>query len=89
MYVPASCTGELQPLDLTVNGKFKELMKECFIEWYAEKVEADPNEVVSLALSVVKPLHAKWLISSLTSVSRRHALITSGFNKAGLGPSTK
>ena len=30
VFVPAACTGELQPLDLAVNSEFKALMKESF-----------------------------------------------------------
>ena len=32
VFVPAPCTGELQPLDLTGNGAFKPLLKNEFIE---------------------------------------------------------
>ena len=84
VYIPASCTGELQPLDLTVNAKFKFIMKELFIEWYAAKVDGNPDTVVDLALSVVKPLHAKWLINAMSQLTERRSLIQSGFTKAGL-----
>ena len=40
-FISASCTGELQPLDLTVNAHFKTLMKDNFIKWYANKVAED------------------------------------------------
>ena len=30
VFVPAGCTGELQPLDLTFNDPFKREMKDCF-----------------------------------------------------------
>ena len=83
-HVPARCTSELQPLDLTVNGKFKVYMKDCFIEWYSDQVARDPDSVVDLALSKVKPLHAKWLISVIAKLQNHSALIKSGFAKAGL-----
>lgn len=37
-FVPANCTSKLQPLDLRVNGPFKERCKGQFSEWYAGKV---------------------------------------------------
>ena len=35
--MPAGCTGELQPLDITVNGAFKKEIKSCF-SCYAKQV---------------------------------------------------
>ena len=39
VFVPASCTKELQPLDLTINGEFKRLLKNEFIEWYSNEFQ--------------------------------------------------
>ena len=38
MFIPAGCTGELQPLDLTVNSLFKAAMKAHFSHWYSAEV---------------------------------------------------
>ena len=38
VYVPASCTDRLQPLDLSVNASFKLNMKNCFEDWYSGEV---------------------------------------------------
>ena len=40
-FVPASCMGELQPLDLTFNAAFKRELRECFTRWYAAIVKND------------------------------------------------
>ena len=37
-FVLASCTGELQPLDLTSNDEFKHLMKSHFSQRYASDI---------------------------------------------------
>lgn len=62
VYVPAGCTGDLQPLDLAVNDEYKKLLKARFINYYAAEVQADDdgsmNEVFKLSASVLKPLHA-------------------------------
>ena len=48
VFVPASCTDRLQPLDLTVNRVYKENMKAQFKEWYSEKVEAQLQSGISI-----------------------------------------
>ena len=68
LMVPPSCTDRLLPLDVSVNKAVKEFLRTKFQKWYAaqiccqldEKQAAD--ETVDLALSIVKPLGAKWLI---------------------------
>ena len=64
-FVPASCTGELQPLDLTVNQVFKKELKACFTKWYADVVKGELEKRVELGL--IKPdirIHvaASWLM---------------------------
>jgi len=36
VYVPANCTEELQLLDLNVNKSVKDIIKQCFQEWYSD-----------------------------------------------------
>ena len=38
VFVPANCTGELQPMDLSVNKSVKDFLKVQFQEWYAAEV---------------------------------------------------
>lgn len=69
--VPANLTYLFQPLDVQggPNGYVKHYMKNKFMIWYADQVSRaldagqDINQIeISMKLSVVKPLHAKWLI---------------------------
>ena len=81
-YVPANCTSELQPLDLSVNSMYKGTLKDRFTDWYAQKVadamnlhkdniQAVVNAVQpDLKLSVVKPLLAGWTIWTRTILLR-------------------
>ena len=69
--VPANFTYLFQPLDVQggPNGYVKRIMKKKFTTWYADQItqamdkgqELETIEV-ALKLSIVKPLHAKWLI---------------------------
>ena len=36
-FVPASCTGELQPIDVAGNDEFKKNIKNFFINWYSDE----------------------------------------------------
>ena len=39
VYIPASCTLELQPLDKSTNDPYKKELEQCFIDWYASEVK--------------------------------------------------
>ena len=91
IFVPASCTSELQPLDLSVNMVFKTLMKKKFSNWYSEKIfegltqnKGGPVPKVSLNMSIIKSVHATWLIEVLNELGSRKELIRKGFREAGI-----
>ena len=69
VYVPANMTHFFQPLDLTVNGCAKQRMRKEFVTYYSSAVKQQldsgkqlENIEVDFRLSVLKPLHAKWLV---------------------------
>ena len=91
--VPVNMTNIFQPLDLTVNGSFKSLMKRKFTEWYSKETGKQLEENVpiedieiKLKVSVLKPLHASWLMEAynhLTSSAVRE-IIANGWKSAGI-----
>ncbi|KAJ8315224.1 hypothetical protein KUTeg_007374 [Tegillarca granosa] len=91
VYVPASCTDKLQPLDLGINAPFKASMRAQFEDYYAEEVKKQlQNEValkdvkVDLRLSVIKPLHAKWIVKSVDDLIKNPDQVKSSWTMAGL-----
>ena len=59
-----------QPLDLTVNDQAKKFCKEKFTTWYSQEVQRQLDSgtsfediEVDLRMSVIKPLHAGWLVA--------------------------
>ena len=65
--VPANCTDQLQPLDLSVNKPVKEFLRRKFQEWFADQIAAHleddtqqvNNEQVDIRLSI---MGAHWLV---------------------------
>ena len=48
-FVPASCTGELQPLDVGVNEQLKSVMREDLSRWNAKEIQEAMRQGVSLS----------------------------------------
>ncbi len=90
-FVPASCTPDLQPLDVSGNGKFKGSMEDSFTGWYADKVAdslrngVDLSKVqASLTLTEMKPIHARWLIRAFDDLKSSPLAILTGWEKSGI-----
>ena len=67
--VPLNMTHLFQPLNLTVNGSTKALLKAKFTEWFSQKIEEvlsegkDLEDIdIRLTISVLKLLHARWVV---------------------------
>ena len=89
--MPAGCTGELQPLDLSVNEEFKAAMKSSFSRWYADEVRQALDQGVSLdnlkvdlRASLIKPLHANWLMLAMSTLHDKPDVVCRGFEKSGI-----
>jgi len=71
VYVPANCTGKLQPLDLSVNKSVKDFIKQKFQEWYADQIvdnKEDNDSVKPIAtfpLKQMKSLGVQWMVKAV------------------------
>ena len=91
--MPKSLTAHFQPLDLNVNGHAKQFLKRKFENWYAEQVTKEIEKEVNVLsvnietkLSIVKPLHARWLISFYDHMQNNRQMIIKAFEMAGIIP---
>ena len=89
--VPHNLTNKFQPLDITVNKPAKSFIKDKYNMWYTEQVAKQLNEgkapadvEVSLNLSEIKPLHAKWIYEMYKYLRGRSDLVLNGFESAGI-----
>ena len=91
--VPANMTHFFQPLDLTVNREAKKFMKDQFTAWYSAQIHTQLDSGVALddvdvdmRLSVLKPIHATWLVSMFNHLSSSEGRISiaKGWKKAGI-----
>ena len=89
--VPHNLTNKFQPLDLSVNKAAKAFISEKYNTWMTNEISkqikrgtAPPDVKVFLNLSVIKPLHAKWIVDLHHYLKAEKAMILSGFRAAGI-----
>ena len=84
-------TSYLQPLDLTVNRSCKVFLRNQAQKWYSEQVQAQimngiqPHKLcVDLRISVLKPLHAKWVVQFYDYMRSNKDIILKGWRRSGV-----
>ena len=93
VFEPKNLTAHFQPLDLNVNGHAKQFLKRKFENWYSEHVTKEIEKGINvfsvnieMKLSIVKPLHARWLISLYDHMQNNRQVIIKAFEMAGIIP---
>ena len=91
--IPPNKTHVFQSLDLTVNKFAKHFMKGKFSSWFSRQISLGFENGVELddigvdyRLSVLKPLHAKWLVELYNHVSTDEGeeIVANSWKKAGI-----
>ena len=80
--VPHNLTNKFQPLDITVNKPAKSYTEQVAKQLNEGKAPADVE--VSLNLSEIKPLHAKWIYEMYKDLREHSDLVLNGFESAGI-----
>ena len=64
--IPAACTGELQPIDISVNKVVKSFLRSKFSQWYSDKLTKlfmeDNDDPVDLSTLWMKCVSGQWLV---------------------------
>ena len=91
MYVPNNMTHYFQRLDLTVSGVAKHFWKDKFELWYTNEVKKQLDEGtevyeidIPLKLSILKPIHGRWLLELYDHLRNNKKIIINGFESAGI-----
>lgn len=58
VFIPAGCTGELQPLDVSFNDELKVAIKSNFSQWYANEIKEALDKGINI-LDLERDLRAK------------------------------
>jgi len=88
VYVPANCTGELQPMDISVNKPVKTFLKDEFQNWYAKEMLTQLGDTntkpITFPMGRMKPIAAKWIMDAVHYIYTHPVLIRNGFRAAGI-----
>ena len=91
VFVPANMANYFRPLDLTVNGPANQFLKGKFQEWYAREIAKQVDKGIDVysidvntKLSVMKPIHARWLVGLYDHLQNKPEVIRKGFEMAGI-----
>ena len=89
--VPHNFTNKFQPLDTTVNKPAKSFISNSYNEWFSQQVSQQlekgirPADVkVSLNLTELKVMHAKWISKLYDYLCAQDEITLNGFKAAGI-----
>ena len=85
-----------QPLDLTVNRSCKSFLRDKFQLWYAEQVQAQISKGIApgsasgnLKLSILKPIHAKWVTQYYDHIRTDGDIVKNGWRSPDITKTIK
>ena len=89
--IPHNLTNKFQPLDISVKKAGKSFISDKYNSWLANEVskqlraqKAAADVKVSLKLSVIRSLHAKWIVDLYNTLKDDKKMAINGFRSAGI-----
>ena len=87
--VPTNWTSYFQPLDISVNKPCKDFLRNEAQTWYSNRIMEQikvgklPHQVkVETRISIIKPLHAKWVTKFYDYIRLRPEIVRHGWEKS-------
>ena len=91
VFVPHNLTNHFQPLYLNVNSHAKTFLKEKFQQWYTQQVQKELDSRkniyqvdIETKLSIMKPIHARWIISLYDKFRNSDEMVIKAFQMASI-----
>ena len=86
--IPAGYTGELQPMDISVNKVVKSFLRSKFSQWYSDELTKlfmeDDDDPVELSTPRMKCVSGQWLVQLYEYLEDNPHIIVHGFRHAGI-----
>ena len=86
--IPAGYTGELQPMDISVNKVVKSFLRSKFSQWYSDELTKlfmeDDDDPVELSTPRMKCVSGQWLVQLYEYLGDNPQIIVHGFRHAGI-----
>ena len=79
VFVPPNLTNQFQPLDSNVNRHAKTLFKR---KVSAVVCTASPKRIIETKVSLMKPIHARWIVSLCEKFRNSYEMIIKAFDMA-------
>ena len=86
--IPAAYTGELQPMDISVNKVVKSFLRSKFSQWYSDELTElfmeDDDKPVDLSMTRMKCMSGQWLVQLYEYLEDNPQIIVHGFKHSGI-----